>query len=73
MEPDQLTYREKWLLLVENNCNLCELEPRSTGKFHLCKEGSPTSVLVSSGQATVANLFYNMDKQTVGVVGLHGL
>lgn len=38
MEPDTLTEREKWLLLarmlplVENNFNLCELGPRSTGK-----------------------------------------
>ena len=44
MEPDELTYREKWLLitrmipLVENNFNLCELGPRSTGKSHLYKK-----------------------------------
>ncbi len=39
MEPDELTYREKWLLLtLENNFNLCELGPRSTGKSHLYKE-----------------------------------
>lgn len=66
MEPDQLTYREKWLLLlrmvplVENNFNLCELGPRSTGKSHLYKEVSPNSILVSGGQTTVANLFYNI-------------
>lgn len=76
MEPDQLKYREKWLLLlrmiplVENNFNLCELGPRSTGKSHLYKEVSPNSILVSGGQATVANLFYNMSKHTMGLVGL---
>lgn len=76
MEPDQLTYREKWLLLlrmvplVENNFNLCELGPRSTGKSHLYKEISPNSILVSGGQTTVANLFYNMGKHTMGLVGL---
>lgn len=76
MEPDQLTYREKWLLLlrmvplVENNFNLCELGPRSTGKSHLYKEVSPNSILVSGGQTTVANLFYNMGKHTMGLVGL---
>lgn len=76
MEPDQLIEREKWLLLlrlvplVENNYNLCELGPRSTGKSHIYKEISPNSILVSGGQTTVANLFYNMSKRTVGLVGL---
>ena len=76
MEPDTLTMREKWLLilrmvpLVENNFNLCELDPRSTGKSHLFKEISPNSILVSGGQTTVANLFYNMARKTVGLVGL---
>ena len=61
MEPDELQYREKWLLLtrmlplIENNFNLCELGPRSTGKSHLFKEISPNSILVSGGQTTVAN------------------
>ena len=75
-EPDQLNNREKWLLLarmlplVENNFNLCELGPRSTGKSHIYKEISPNSILVSGGQTTVANLFYNMGRKTVGLVGL---
>lgn len=76
MEPDEFTEREKWLLLtrmiplVENNFNLCELGPRSTGKSHLYKEISPNSILISGGQTTVANLFYNMGRKTVGLVGL---
>ena len=76
MEPDKFTYREKWLLLarmiplVENNFNLCELGPRSTGKSHIYKEISPNSILVSGGQTTVANLFYNMGSKQVGLVGL---
>ena len=76
MEPDTLSQREKWLLLlrmvplVENNFNLCELGPRSTGKSHLYKEISPNSILVSGGQTTVANLFYNMGRKSVGLVGL---
>lgn len=76
MEPYEFTYREKWLLLtrmiplVENNFNLCELGPRSTGKSHLYKEISPNSILISGGQTTVANLFYNMGRKTVGLVGL---
>lgn len=76
MEPDELSEREKWLLLtrmiplVENNFNLCELGPRSTGKSYLYKEVSPNSILVSGGQTTVANLFYNMSRKTIGLVGL---
>ena len=76
MEPDEFTFREKWLLitrmlpLVENNFNFCELGPRSTGKSHIYKEISPNSILVSGGQTTVANLFYNMGRKTVGLVGL---
>lgn len=76
MEPDRLSERERWLLLlrmiplVENNFNLCELGPRSTGKSHIYKEISPNSILVSGGQTTVANLFYNMANKTVGLVGL---
>jgi ATP-dependent Lon protease len=76
MESDKFTDREKWLLLarmiplVENNFNLCELGPRSTGKSHIYKEISPNSILVSGGQTTVANLFYNMSNKTVGLVGM---
>jgi ATP-dependent Lon protease len=76
MESDKFTDREKWLLLArmiplaENNYNLCELGPRSTGKSHIYKEISPNSILVSGGQTTVANLFYNMANKSVGLVGL---
>ena len=76
MEPSQLDDRQKWhfleraVPLVENNYNLCELGPRGTGKSHIYKEISPNSILVSGGQTTVANLFYNMSSKTVGLVGL---
>ena len=76
LEPDQLSYREKWLLLlrivplIENNFNYCELGPRSTGKSHVYKEISPNSILISGGQTTVANLFYNMSSKKVGLVGM---
>lgn len=76
MEPSQFNKRVKWLHLarliplIENNYNLCELGPRGTGKSHIYKEISPNSILVSGGQTTVANLFYNMGSKTVGLVGL---
>ncbi len=75
MEPDRLNHREKLLHLarliplVENNYNFCELGPRGTGKSHVYKEISPNSILVSGGQTTVANLFYNMSTRQVGLVG----
>jgi ATP-dependent Lon protease len=76
MEPAQFKPRVKWHLLarmvplVENNYNFCELGPRGTGKSHIYKEISPNSILVSGGQTTVANLFYNMAARKVGLVGL---
>lgn len=76
MEPANLENRVKWHLLnrmvpfVENNYNCCELGPRGTGKSHIYKEISPNSILVSGGQTSVANLFYNMSRRTVGLVGL---
>ena len=76
MEPDKFNERVKWLHLarliplVENNYNFCELGPRGTGKSHVYKEISPNSILVSGGQTSVANLFYNMGRGTMGLVGL---
>lgn len=76
MEPANLAPQARWHLLarliplVENNYNLCELGPRGTGKSHIYKEISPNSILVSGGQTTVANLFYNMSSHKVGLVGL---
>lgn len=75
MEPSYLDERVKWHLLfrmipfVENNYNVCELGPRGTGKSHIYKEISPNSILISGGQTTVANLFYNMASRTAGLVG----
>jgi ATP-dependent Lon protease len=76
MEPTQLEEKVKWHLiarmipLVENNYNVCELGPRGTGKSHIYKEISPNSILISGGQTTVANLFYNMNTRKIGLVGL---
>lgn len=76
LEPTVFENRVKWHLLarliplVENNYNICELGPRGTGKSHIYKEISPNSILVSGGQTTVANLFYNMSSRKVGLVGV---
>jgi len=75
MEPDALNEKEKlhfierMVPLVEHNYNLCELGPRGTGKSHLYKEISPYSILMSGGQTSTANLFYNLAAHRVGLVG----
>ena len=75
MEPSNLDENTRWHLVarmipfVENNYNLCELGPRGTGKSYVYDELSPYSILISGGQTTVANLFYNMGKHQVGLVG----
>ncbi|MCH7545268.1 MAG: protease Lon-related BREX system protein BrxL [Planctomycetes bacterium] len=76
LEPTHFDDRVKWHLLarmiplVENNYNVCELGPKGTGKSHIYKEISPNSILISGGQTTVANLFYNLARRTVGLVGV---
>ena len=75
MEPETFDSDAEWHLLtrmaplVENNYNLCELGPRGTGKSYIYKEISPNSILLSGGQTTVANLFYNMARKQIGLVG----
>ena len=75
MEPANLDEQTRWHLVarmipfVENNYNICELGPRGTGKSYVYDELSPYSILISGGQTTVANLFYNMGRRTVGLVG----
>lgn len=75
MEPTNLEPKVRWHLVarmipfVENNYNICELGPRGTGKSYVYDELSPYSILISGGQTTVANLFYNMGRHTVGLVG----
>ena len=74
-EPDALSEKEKMhfiermVPLIERNYNYCELGPRGTGKSHIYKEISPYSILMSGGQTSTANLFYNLSAHRVGLVG----
>jgi ATP-dependent Lon protease len=76
MEPTNLEENTKWHMIarlipfVENNFNICELGPRGTGKSYVYDEISPNAILISGGQTTVANLFYNMATRMVGLVGV---
>ena len=64
LEPESFSERAKWLLiarmipLVENNFNLCELGPRSTGKSYIYEQISPNSILVAERTTTVEILLY---------------
>lgn len=74
-EPDQLSEKQKlhyllrYVPMIQKNYNLVELGPRGTGKSHAYSEVSPYSILMSSGHTTVANLFYNVGRHSVGLVG----
>ena len=76
IEAEAFDARQRLLLLcrllplVERNYNFIELGPRGTGKSFVYREVSPYSILVSGGRTTVANLFYNMATNRVGLVGL---
>lgn len=74
-EPSQFTKRKKLLILsrliplVENNFNLIELGPRGTGKSYAFQDISPYAILLS-GPTTVPNLFYNLGRSQMGLVGI---
>ena len=75
LEPMHFDRRLKLLFLAriiplcEANYNLVELGPRSTGKSYAYQELSPYAILLT-GPTTVANLFYNLATNKVGLVGL---
>ena len=75
LEPAVMSKRLKMLLLVrlvplvEQNYNLVELGPRETGKSFAYQQLSPYAILLT-GPTTVANLFYNIATNRIGLVGL---
>jgi ATP-dependent Lon protease len=75
LEPACFDRRRKLLFLLrlvplcEANYNLIELGPRETGKSYGYQELSPYALLLT-GPTTVPNLFYNIGKNKIGLVGL---
>src|SRR5713101_1173613 len=75
LEPSHFNRRQKLHYLVrliplaEPNYNLVELGPRETGKSFGYQQLSPYAILLT-GPTTVANLFYNMATNKIGLVGL---
>lgn len=68
-DKERFHFLERMVPLIERNYNLCELGPRGTGKSHIYKEISPYSILMSGGQTSTSNLFYNLQSKRVGLVG----
>ena len=75
LEPSHFDRRLKILFLTrliplcEQNYNLVELGPRGTGKSYAFQELSPYTILLT-GPTTVANLFYNIASNKMGLVGI---
>jgi ATP-dependent Lon protease len=65
----RLLFLTRLVPLCEPNYNLVELGPRGTGKSYAFQEISPYAILMT-GPTTVANLFYNMATNKIGLVGI---
>ena len=65
----RLLYVVRLVPLCEQNYSLIDLGPRETGKSFVYQQLSPYAILLT-GPTTVANLFYNMATNRIGLVGL---
>jgi ATP-dependent Lon protease len=76
LNPEVYTQRQKLILisrfipLVENNVNLMEFGPRATGKTYFYRNISFYTRIISGGQVTPAQLFYNIARRTIGEIGM---
>ncbi|MEQ8168945.1 MAG: protease Lon-related BREX system protein BrxL [Candidatus Eremiobacterota bacterium] len=66
----KLLYLSRLIPMVETNFNFVELGPRGTGKSFVYREVSPYTILISGGQTSAANMFYNLSTKKIGLVGL---
>jgi ATP-dependent Lon protease len=76
LNPEVYTPQQKLILisrfipLVENNVNLMEFGPRATGKTYFYRNISFYTRIISGGQVTPAQLFYNIARRTIGEIGM---
>ena len=74
-DPDCLSYEEKLLYMarmvpfIESNVNMVELGPPETGKTFAYQSLSSHGFVISGSQTTVASLFYDKLRRTLGLVG----
>ncbi len=59
---------KRLLPFVEKRLNLIELAPKETGKSYLFSQISKYGWLISGGSITRAKMFYDISKQTTGLV-----
>lgn len=69
----QLIYLLRAVPLVESNVNLIELGPKQTGKTFLFRNSSSYSRVISGGSISPAQLFYNLLRNTPGILALNDL
>jgi ATP-dependent Lon protease len=76
LNPEVYTPQQKLILIsrfipiVENNVNLMEFGPRATGKTYFYRNISFYTRIISGGQVTPAQLFYNIARRTIGEIGM---
>ncbi len=69
----QLIYLLRAIPLVESNVNYIELGPKQTGKTFLYRNSSSYCRVISGGTITPAALFYNLVRNTPGILALNDL
>ena len=70
MTKERFHFLERLVPLVERNYNLCRNLVRAEPASPIStKEISPYSILMSGGQTTTSNLFFNLQSKRVGLVG----
>jgi ATP-dependent Lon protease len=72
-EKQKLTLLQRLLGLVENRVNLIELAPKGTGKTYIFSQLSNKAWWASGGSLTRAKFFYDMTKNTHGLVAFYDL
>jgi ATP-dependent Lon protease len=69
-QDQKLILISRFIPLVENNVNLMEFGPRATGKTYFYRNISFYTRIISGGQVTPAQLFYNIGRKMIGEIGI---
>lgn len=64
----KLLFLTRLLVFVEPNLNMIELAPKGTGKSYIFNNLSKYGWQISGGKITRAKLFYDMSKNTPGII-----
>ena len=64
----KLLFLSRLLVFVEPNLNMIELAPKGTGKSYIFNNLSKYGWQISGGKITRAKLFYDMNKNTPGII-----